>query len=219
MKFCFQYFSNTSPNYIVYDLLPKNNLILTHILTEKPEELDLFKYSTLLNVSLSPLIFQGFLTQQQKDKIYEYLQLPPEDILNRFKTESFTKYIIGLLNPEIRKTLLNDDLEKPIDSIIFIFRNQGQDIYAKIIDPIIQELVSTNHAKKENTDMLSIIYSDVIDFMEIQIHKVSKKLLRKSQYEDRYLELMSGLFVKFLNFYPNRYIGIESSLPEFLNKP
>ena len=67
--------------------------------------------------------------------------------------------------------------------------------------------------------MLSIIYSDVIDFMEIQIHKVSKKLLRKSQYEDRYLELMSGLFVKFLNFYPNRYIGIESSLPEFLNKP
>lgn len=228
IKFCFQYFPNTQPNYITYDKLPKNNLILTHLIYNKKEtESDeseetketIERYGDILNVSIAPVIFKGMLNDDQKLKIREYLEMTKEDVYKKFKTTSFTRFLISILNPSLSKTFLNDTLDKPIDSIIFIFKNQESNVYAKLVDPVMLDIIKQNKREEPKTDLLSIISADMIEFVEMEKDNILKIPLKSTRYDERYIDLISKLFNKFIIKSKNRYDGVEIKLPKYLDKP
>jgi len=129
-RFCFQYFVHNQPGPIRYDNLPKNNLVLTHIQVRNPkgkiakvieDPRVLRDWASAFQVTPLIPIFSGYLKEEQKRKIREFLSTPKEDQLEVFGTSSFARYLITCLNPTIQQTTLQNDLDKPIDSIIFKF--------------------------------------------------------------------------------------------------
>ena len=205
-RFCFQYFVNNQPGAIEYDNMPKNGLILTHIqirnakgkiakVIEDPRVLR--DWASAFQVTPLIPIFSGYLKEEQKRKIREFLSTPKEDQLEVFGTSSFAKYLIDSLNPTIKQTTLQNDLNKPIDSIIFKFFKQGtnQIFTAKMIDPYTEALMKEKEPidlRRAPADINEILLLDILAFIEERGLRGGELLT--SIPSERYLELMSNLF-------------------------
>jgi hypothetical protein len=205
-RFCFQYFVNNQPGAIKYDNLPTNNLVLTHIQVRNPkgkiakvieDPRVLRDWASAFNVTPLIPIFSGYLKEDQKRKIREFLSTPKEDQLEVFGTSSFAKYLIDSLNPTIKQTTLQSDLTKPIDSIIFKFFKQGtkQIFTAKMIDPYTETLMKNKEPidlRRAPADINEILLLDILAFIEERGLR-GGELLTANPHE-RYLELVSNLF-------------------------
>jgi hypothetical protein len=205
-RFCFQYFVHNEPGVIRYDKLPKNNLVLTHILVKNPngkvtkiieDPRVIEDWSNALGVTPLLPIFKGYLTDEQKESIKKFIKTPIEDQLEIFKTSSFAEYLIKVLNPKLNSTILQDDLSKPIESIIFKFYKTGgtQIISAKLIDPYTANLLKHREPidpKKAPADVNEILLLDILAFIEERGLR-SNELLTASP-DERYLELVSSIF-------------------------
>ena len=205
-RFCFQYFIHNQPGAIKYDNLPKNGLILTHIqirnakgkiakVIEDPRVLR--DWASAFDVTPLIPIFSGYLKEEQKRKIRGFLSTPKEDQLEVFGTGSFAKYLITCLNPTITQTTLQNNLDKPIDSIIFKFFKQGtnQIFTAKMIDPYTEALMKDKEPidlRRAPADINEILLLDILAFIEERGLRGGELLTATSQ--ERYLELMSNLF-------------------------
>ena len=205
-RFCFQYFIHNQPGAIKYDNLPDNNLILTHIqvknakgkiakVIEDPRVLR--DWASAFQVTPLIPIFSGYLKEEQKRKIREFLSTPREDQLEVFGTSSFAKYLIGCLNPTINKTTLQNDLDKPIDSIIFKFYRPGtnQTFTAKMIDPYTQMLMKDKEPvdlRRAPADINEILLLDILAFIEERGLRAGELLMNTPQ--ERYVELVNNLF-------------------------
>ena len=222
-RFGFRYFHSTTPINISYDRTPLNGLVLTDIQNSKGKVVDditiLNPISDLIRVEKPPIIWYGKLDEVQKTRLMEYLRTPEDQLEKRFKTDSFTKYIISILNPEMKKTALNSGIEKPIDSIMFKFLSDDRKevIYAKAIDPIIQQLNRTNDDEREPQDMYAIILSDIIEFTKL--NGLKKYALKETDPEKRYTELICLIFNDYVNKYGYRYEGVELDPLSFTNVP
>jgi hypothetical protein len=200
-----------------------NGLVLTDIQNTKGKIVDditiLNPISDLLRVEKPPIIWYGKLDDVQKTRLMEYLRTPEDQLQKRFKTDSFTKYIISILNPEMRKTALNSDTEKPIDSIMFKFISEDRKevVYAKAVDPIIQQINRTNDEEREPQDMYGIILSDIVEF--VKINGLKKYPLKESDPEKRYVELVCLIFNNYIKKYGYRYEGVELDPLSFTNVP
>lgn len=221
----FRYFHNEKPANITYDKLPLNGLVLTDIKTAKGKIIDdltiLNGISDLLRVEKPPIIWYGKLDKAQKTRLLEYLRTPEDELLKKFSTDSFTKYIISILNPELKSTSLKNDIEKPIDSIIFKFMTEdgSEIIHAKAIDPVITQINRTNDEEREPQDLYGIILSDLVEYLKIT--GLQKYGLKEGSNEDRYLDLICQIYKQYIKKYGYKYEGIEidplsfASVPEF----
>jgi hypothetical protein len=173
----------------------------------------------VLKVEKPPIIWYGKLDDQQKEKLKEYLRSSEEFLKSKFKTDSFTKFIVSILNPGMKKTALNNDVEKPIDSVVFKFIGESgrETFYAKTVDPIIQQLSKTNEKEREPQDMYGIILSDVIEF--IKINGLKKYTIPPGDYEEKYLHLMCKIFNDYIKKRGSRYEGIELDKSSFRSIP
>lgn len=209
-RFCFQYFVHNEPGVIKYDKLPKNNLVLTHIqvknqsgkfvkIIEDPRVIQ--DWSNALGVTPLLPIFKGYLTDEQKDSIKKFIETPIEDQLEIFKTSSFAEYLIKVLNPKMSSTILQDDLTKPIESIIFKFYKPGttQSVSAKLIDPYTANLLKHREPidpKKAPADINEILLLDILAFIEERGLRAGELL--SSTPDERYLELVSSIFNEYV---------------------
>jgi hypothetical protein len=222
-RFGFRYFHSATPIRIAYDKAPMNGLVLTDIQNTKGKVIDditiLNPISDLLRVDKPPIIWYGKLDEVQKTRLLEYLRTPEDQLQKRFKTDSFTKYIISILNPEMKKTALNSSTEKPIDSIMFKFLSDDRKevIYAKAVDPIIQQLNRTNEEEREPQDMYAIILSDIVEF--VNLNGLKKYPLKETDPEKRYTELVCLIFNDYIKKYGYRYEGVELDPLSFTNIP
>ena len=111
-RFGFEYFVNHQPQYIAYDRVPKNNLVLSYIHVKNglgdvvrtvQDKQSLDEWADLLDVERSPIIFQGKLSDDQKVAIMEYMDTPAANLTSKHKTNSFVKFVISVLNPSMKK--------------------------------------------------------------------------------------------------------------------
>jgi hypothetical protein len=204
--FCFQYFVHNEPGVIKYDRLPKNNLILTHILVrgetgkvakiiDDPRVIK--DWALRLNVTPLQPIYSGYLTKEQKSKIKEFISLPIEDQEELFGTNSFVSYLVNLLGSSIKSTALQNDLSKPIDSIIFKFYKTGtkETFSAKLVDPYTKALMKNKEPediRRSPADINEIILLDILAFLEER--GLKKHEVLTSTPEERYIELVSAIF-------------------------
>jgi len=228
-RFGLEYFANPQPVEIAYDRVPKNNLILSYVhksesskgraTVQNKEELD--NWADLLGVERPPIIFQGFLSKEQKRKILEFVNTPFSELISEFKTKSFVAFIIGVLNPELKNTALNHDLEKAIEGIVFRFGSDEEEepVLAKMVDPVFTELAKSKYVDKKEkkpSDFLGITVMDVMNFI---LEKGADSFDFSGKTEDeRYLSYMSDVFVKFLDENADRYKGMDFDEPDYLKQ-
>jgi len=229
-RFGMEYFANEHPQEISYDRLPKNNLVLSYIhvknsngklvrTIQDKQELD--KWADLFKIERSPIIFQGLLTPEQKIDIMNFLDTPFEKLVDKFKTDSFIKYVISILNPKMKKTTLNTDLNKSTEGIVFRFGDEDDKeiVLAKMVDPIF-ELVARDKAEVKNDDEPNDIFQlTVIDMMNFIESLSFKKLQVKGKdLESRYLNFISQVFNSFIEKHGEKYKDLNFNEPEFMKK-
>ena len=201
--FVFKYFPNHQPSFINYSVLPKNNLVLCCIITSGGTKIDdcedLKSWAEMFDVPYLEPIFKGYLSEYQKEKLRDYV----EDGSNN--KDSFSRFIITLLNPSLKGSLYqNDGFESPIDGFVFKFISDDgitKPMTAKLIDPFMSALISKNKSKKGYSDNTDVLLSDFTIFMSNQ--DMDSIVLTKKDNGERYLELFYRLF--------NRYIKYKKS--------
>ena len=227
-RFGMSYFPNKKPVKIEYDRLPKNYLILTHVTirdefgetvrnVQDKEELDI--WANKLGVDGPPIIFQGKLSRDQKISIMEFLSTPLVDLKNKFKTESFTKYLVSILNPELDRTFLGKDLNGDVESIIFRFEDEEgeESILAKIVDPIFYEINKERKVQKTSyfpSDIYSLCLIDIMNYiLEEGVDGFSSE---GEDPEERYISFVFNVFKRFIDKEGEKYIGADFNKPEYL---
>lgn len=215
--FGFEYFANNNPGSIVYDKIPKNGLILTDISSGGSAITNigtLISYSKKLKVSPPPIIHNGKLSGVQKEKLVDFLTTEWDDLFIKFKTESFTSYIISILNSKLKNTALNIGTTKPIEGIVFSFNDGGTFVNAKVVDPLYTQS-ARNKTKsrytpqaKENNANLKEILSDMITFIKT---KGNYDVITKGKTKDsRYVEVLSELFLQYYQKNKSKFSKIEA---------
>jgi hypothetical protein len=229
-KFGLEYFANLKPVEIAYDKLPKNNLILSYVhpkgengkLTTIQNKEKLDTWADLLGVERPPIVFQGYLSDEQKAQILDFLRTPFDQLVSEYKTKSFVRYIIGVLNPESKNSALNNDLDKPIEGIVFRFGEEeaeAEPILSKMVDPVFTELAKEKYKRKTEekpSDFLGITILDVMNF--ILENEVESFRISGDSDDERYISFISDVFSKFLEEYGYKYKGADFQEPEYLKK-
>jgi cytidyltransferase-like protein len=230
-RFGLEYFANTKPVEITYDTMPKNHLLLSYVhefgedgkikkTIQNKEELD--NWADLLGIDRAPIIFQGYLTEDQKLEIMDFLKTPFDKLVERFKTQSFVRFIIGTLNPDLKKSALNNDLDKDVEGIVFRFGDSSKDsepVLAKMVDPVFTQMAKDKSMKqRENkpSDFLGITLLDVMNFI-LEEGLDSFKVEGEDE-DERYVSFMSDVFVKFLEENGDKYKGADFEEPEYLKR-
>ncbi len=230
-RFGLEYFSTNKPVEIAYDRLPKNNLILSYVHTKsengKPMETiqdkeKLNTWADLIGVERPPIVFQGYLTSKQKTEILDFLRTPFEDLLEEYKTKSFVRFIIGVLNPESKSSALNNDLDKPIEGIVFRFGDQetNKEVFlSKMVDPIFTEMAKEKYKKNVDNKPSDFLGITIMDIMNFILEKGVESFVSIGDSDDeRYLSFMSDVLVKFLDEYAYKYRGADFQEPEYLRR-
>ena len=223
-RFGMEYFPNMKPVTIAYDRLPLNNLVLTDIQVKDPKDKThavitdkdtLKKWADILQVESPPIFFEGELSESQRRRILDFLNTPYSDLIKRFKTESFTSFILKLLNPEMKASFMNSDINKDIDGLVFRF--DGKESF-RISNP---EITLQKQSPRE--DKPSDIYNLTLVFLqEFLISLDFKKIkLREKTFEERYIEFICDVYNKFLQTsqYKQNFSGeVNFELPHFLTR-
>ena len=222
-KFGFDYMLDKKTVDIEYDLLPKNNLILTHIQVLNPanpvqikrvirDPQILKKWANMLEVQEPPVIFEGQLQSNQKEELIDLLELSTEAFLTKFENESFTRKVYNIFNNGLSRTALNTDLDKPIDSLIINFY-EGR-------NPKSFKLESFDRVKKEDrqpSDMYQISILDLVEFLDGFDLKTIE--LKEEDADLRYIELISSVFNAYVEKHASKYIGADFDSAEFADGP
>lgn len=233
--FGFEYISRRD-NRSKFDRAPKNNLILSYIhrLDEdgKPVETlqtkdDLDRWAFYLGVEAPPIIFEGILDDEQKSAILEFVYSPESELQEKFKTTSFTKYIISILNPDAPESIKRKG-SSDIESIVFRFYDENDEnakssaFLAKLVDPIFQSRSKENptQEEKKSNDYIWLIVIDLMNHIEMYDEDALRKMCDDvDDYDEKYLKLINTIFKDFVKRYEYKYEGLELDVPEYLKRP
>lgn len=235
LYFGFQFISNKNGSHSKYDMKPKNGLVLSYIhkldengkpieTLQSKEELERWAY--FLDVEAPPIIFEGRLDDDQKTAILDFINTPWNELVDKFKTTSFTKFIISILNPGLESSFLMNGLKDGIDEIIFRFYGDQEDpkssvFLAKIVDPIFQEKIMTNE-KPENksNDYIWLIVIDLMNYIETLNEYDLRTMCGDSEdYDKRFICVINEIFKGFVKEYAFKYDGLVLDVPEYLKRP
>lgn len=223
-RFGCYYFSSSMPNKTHYKRLPKNNIVLTDVkiydedgIKIKDDRESINYWATELRIEPAPIIFEGYLTDKQKEKILHFIKLTPKELSEKYDTTSFTQFLIKILNPALNSSFLQEmGIYRP-DSIIFKFKSQrGNTFVAKTVDPLIVSNAEINSEIPESSvpsDLYSIALIDIYMFM---LENGLNYALKERTPEFRYIEFICLLFNDFIEKNLERYENVDFSEPSFL---
>lgn len=227
--FGFEYFTKSDIRSSKRAELPKNNLVLSYIhrldesgkIVETLQSKDqLTRWASYLEVEAPPIIFEGRLDDEQKSKILEFAYTEQKDLEEKFKTTSFTKYIISVLCPDEKSEFTDRELET------IVFRFYGEDseneaFLAKLVDPIFQQRAQEVQPKTSNSqDYIWLIVIDLMNHFEMyDIDDLRNMVSDSESYEQKYIDLINQIFKDFLKDYSEKYDGLELDVPEYLKRP
>ena len=230
-RFGMEFFINPSPVLLSYQRIPKNGLVLTHIIVKNEfgdiertiiEKEELEYWANLIGVENPPIIFQGKLSDEQKVVINDFINSPNDHLKNEYGTKSFAKFLIGVLNKEVNKSYLNDSLEEPIEGVVFRFGpidGTGDSFTAKILDPMFEDITKQNNVKKASyfpSDIYGITILEVMNF--ILDRNVDSFSFEGEDPQDKYISYISSVFNEFVEENGEKYLGLDFQEPEFLKQ-
>jgi hypothetical protein len=230
-RFGMEFFINPSPVLVSYQRIPRNGLVLTHIIVKnqfgdiertivEKEELDY--WADLLGVEKPPIIFQGKLSDDQKVSINDFVNSAHDNLKTEHGTNSFAKYLLSILNPELNKTFLNNSLEEPIEGVVFRFGSiDGTDesFTAKILDPVFEDITRQNNVKKVSYFPSDIYGITILEVMNYILDKgIDSFTFEGEDPQDKYISFVCSVFNSFTDEYGEKYLGLDFQEPEFLKQ-
>jgi hypothetical protein len=224
--FGFEYFSRVDNHGGHRVDTPSNNLMLSYIqrLDQEGKAIEtvqnrdvLTRWATYLNVAPPPIIFEGKLDDEQKAQILEFVYSPEEKLNSKFKTTSFSKYIISILNQDL------DITDREIDTLVFRFYGETEKeestFLAKLVDPIFKTNKKDEARTSTNSqDYIWLIIIDLMNHFEMYDPEELRKVLTESQFDENYIKLINKIFKDFLEEYSAKYEGLELEVPEYLKR-
>ena len=222
-KFGFDYLPTKKAVTLEYDMLPKNNLILTHIQVISvldPTQVKkvirdpkiIYHWADILDVQRPQIIHQGKLSGDQKTKLLTILELSKENFIEKYKDSSFTREVYNIFNTGLNKTALHNTLENDVDSFILNFY-QGKGVKSF-------KLERFDRAAAEDrtpSDMYQISILDLVEFMGQ--YDLSKVELKTDKSDERYLEIISIMFNAYVEKNATKYIGATFNSADFASQP
>lgn len=225
LRFGFEYFQNTKPVSIAYDRLPKNGLVLTHMkqmdsngkvtkFIDDPKILG--KWAKKFGIEEPFIIFEGKLSEKQINDLSDFVATPFDELVQKFKTTSFTRFIVSILNPSLKRTALNDTLDSPIEGLVFKF-NDGEYL-AKVVDPVFtqeaKDKAKDRVAGKGSSDEFGLILQSFISWVDDN-NMLTKVTIDGDDEEDKYIDLMTKLTRMYITNNSSFLDGINIEKPDF----
>ena len=225
-KFGFEYLGDNKTIDIEYDVLPKSNLVLTHIQVLQPsnpskvrkvirDNTILNKWADLLEVQRPPVLFEGLLHSGQKSAIIDVLETNINEFEERFENAdrpSFTRVIYSIFNENQKASALMHDLSKDVSGFIVNFHDgKGLESY------ILEKFNKKPRQERKPSDMYQISILDIVEhFMQYDLDSTE---LKEEQSDKRYLELISEMFNDYIDKNATKYIGAKFDSADFAESP
>jgi len=219
-KFGFEYLPETNISSVQYDQIPYNFMILTHIQVMNPtgkskkvitDPVVLKEWATKMQVQAPSVVFEGQLSIEQQRMLTSVLAMSNEAFEKRFGNQSFTEYAYKLFNPSAYKSVLNEDLSKPIDGLVVSFVESTQ-IKSFKLDAI-TSIKEKEGDGREASHMYQITMVDILEFFTN--FKLDGVELTETAPDQRYLQLMSVMFNAYVKENATKYIGVDFNSAEF----
>lgn len=196
---------------------PKNNLVLSYIedgSSKIEDRTSLDYWADLLDVERTSIVFNGYLSEEQKTAMLEFVYTPYEEIKNKYQTESIVIYLINLLNPNISLEKLNTNKDRT-EGVIIKFKIDNTNYYAKVIDPTFTEVMTNRETADESKSYnYYIILYDILEF--VRISNMDLYNVIGEDYDSKYINLMSKLYNDFCQKKGEQYLEVDFALPEYL---
>lgn len=225
-KFGFDYLTDNKTVDVEYDVLPKSNLILTHIQVLNPTDPTkvnkvirdtkvLNKWADKLDVNQPPVIFEGMLDSRQKDSIKELLSVSENEFKSKYDSPdkpSFTREVFSIFNENLRASALMKDLSKDVSGFVVNFHD-GK----KLQTFKLERFDKQPKEYRTPSDMYQITILDIVE--HLMQNDISSIELKEDEADKRYLELMSELFNQYIENNATKYIGAKFDSADFSESP
>ena len=225
-KFGFEYLGDNKTIDIEYDILPKGNLVLTHIQVLQPSNPTkvrkvirdtkiLNKWAEKLDVAPPPVLFEGLLHSGQKDSIKNLLSMSLNEFEQTFEDKdkpSFTRTVYGIFNENKKQSALMNDLSKDVSGFIMTFHT-GSELKSFVLEKFNKKPKEPRSA----SDMYQISILDMVEhFSQFDIDAIK---LEAEETDQRYLEILSLMFNDYINKNATKYIGAKFDSADFSQSP
>ena len=225
-KFGFEYVGDNKTIDIEYDVLPKSNLILTHIQVMQPSNPNkvrkvirdtkiLNKWAGLLEVAPPPVLFEGQLHSGQKDNIKRILGMSELEFKKTFEDKnrpSFTRTVFGIFNETMKQSALMNDLSKDVSGFIVNFHD-GKSLQSFKLEKFNKK----DAPARKPSDMYQITLLDIVEHLtQFNFEDI---VLAGEETDKRYLELMSEVFNNYIEKNATKYIGAKFDSADFSDSP
>lgn len=222
-RFGFEYLvDGDTPNF-KYSLLPKNNLVLTHVKVMKPgtdkvqkvirDTSILNKWAGVLEVQQPPVLFEGMLRHDQKEALINLLEMSDEQYSKVYSDRSFSRDLYSIFNSEVRRSALQESLDADIDGLVISF------VDGKSMSPYKIESFNRVEESQEQRKPSDIYQITIVDLIEnLMSYDFTQHKLVEEKKDRRYLELMSEVFNKYIKENAAKYIGVDFNVADFAKK-
>lgn len=204
-----------------FDYIPEEpaKMTLTHIVNMKTNKHihtteDLGQWAKLFNVNGPNILFEGFLTDEQRKEILDFVYADEQKVIKKYKTYSFSAFLSALFRLKIT--------EEEAKGIIFRFYYAGKESGAylgKMIDPLFKQRIKDNekiHDLNVN-DYVYLIIIDLMNFIEKYTIRDLKKFVNPSAEIDvNYILLMNSIYKEFISEFGDKYFNIKIEPPKFM---
>lgn len=225
-RFGFEYLGDNKTIDIEYDVLPKSNLVLTHIQVMQPSNPNkvrkvirdtkiLNKWADKLDVNRPPVLFEGLLHSGQKSAIVDVLETNVNEFEERFENPdrpSFTRVIYSIFNENMKASALMSDLSKDVSGFIVNFHD-GKGLKSFVLEKFNKQ----PRPERKPSDMYQISILDIVEhFVQYDLDSIE---LKEEETDKRYLELMSEMFNNYIDANATKYIGAKFDSADFAESP
>ena len=214
--FGFEYFPDTTPANVKYNVLPKNNLILTSIYRKGKFDYtieELQEYSNLFDTEYLPVVFKGKLSEDQKEAIQYFLSTSEEDLEFVFGEKNFTFFFYKMLNPSSKNSfLMNNDFQDNLEKLVL--RINGEDRRFQLLNPLYTRLIDSNST--EYVEIYSLILLNFLDYCQlVDINDIPLKGDRKDML---YINMICKLFNMYMANAKDDLTNFDFEIPKFFDK-
>lgn len=182
-----EFIQSVDHNTVAYQKLPKGNWVvyfanINGTEYNVPQYQELHEISDYFESEKEPILFDGKLSEEQKNKLFEFLDLSDEERIKKFKTENFTQFIISIIKPDY-EPLLGQKME----GIVLYVKGQELPInIVKIVDPTFTEINRERWDK--NKVKIEEFKRELIGFI---LKNTPISLIKK--YKKDFSEMLSGM--------------------------
>jgi len=173
------------------------------------------KWSKILEVQGPSIVFDGMLSQMQKEELITVLSMSDKEFSEAFDYDPntdarlpFTQKMIKTFNPNAVSPTLNEDFEVEIDGLIVSFIDEKKSRSFKL-----EDFTRTVSENKRSSHMYQITIAGLIEF--ISTFEMKDIQLNEETADWRYIELMSVMFNTYVKEHSAKFIGVNFESADF----